>query len=115
MSTWYLDFDENNQMWHIDSQRVTENEYWKNIGYGSNSAIDHFCNVVDMMKREFGLRFSTVQIIRLAECMPGIEVHYPTPIPEDEIQQDRHLTPIYSKEKIEKYINWQDVDNDNNL
>ena len=39
MNTWYLDFDETNQMWHIDCQRVPENEYWTNIGYGSNSAM----------------------------------------------------------------------------
>ena len=111
MNTWYLDFDETNQMWHIDCQRVPENEYWTNIGYGSNSAIDHFCDVVDMMRREFGLIFTTDQIIRLAECTPGITVHYPTPVPEDDIQQDQHMTPIYSKERIDKSIDWVMVDN----
>jgi hypothetical protein len=110
MKTWYLDFEEKNQMWHIDLERVAENQWWTNIGYGSYSAIDHFCNVVDMMKREFGLYFTTQQIIRLAECTPGITVHNPSPIPEDHIQQDKHTTPIYSKEKIEKHVDWDAIE-----
>lgn len=64
-----------------------------------------------MMKREFGLNFTTQQIIRLAECTPGIIVHNPTPVPEDDIQRDRHTTPIYSKEKIEKHVDWEATEN----
>lgn len=112
MSTWYLDFEEEHQMWHIDNQRVPENKYWTNIGYGSNSAIDYFCDLVDMMKREFGVKFTTAQIIRLAECTPGITVHDPSPVPEDDIQQDRHFIPIHSKEKIEKHIDWEAIEKD---
>ena len=112
MKTWYLDFEEKNQMWHIDLEQVAENQWWTNIGYGSYSAIDHFCNVVDMMKREFGLTFTTEQIIRLAECTPGLTVHFPTPVPEDDIQRDRHNTPIDSKDKIYKYTDWEAIEND---
>lgn len=32
--TWFLDFSENGQMWHIDLKRVPENDSWVNIGYG---------------------------------------------------------------------------------
>lgn len=115
MKTWYLDFEEKHQLWHIDLKRVPENEYWTNICYGSNSALDHFCNIVDMMRREFDLTFTTEQIVRLAECTPGLTVHYPSSIPEDEFQRVRHITPIESKDKIDRHTDWQAIENERHM
>lgn len=104
---WYLDFDETNQMWHIDLDRVPENEAWRNIGYGTHEALSHFCNFVDMMIHEFGLKYTTEQVTRMAECTPGITIHKSTPIPEEQFEKDVHMAPIYSKERIEQHINWE--------
>ncbi len=107
---WYLDFEEKHQMWHIDLERVDENQYWTNIGYGHHDALRHFCNVIDMMTNEFNLKFTTEQIIRLAECTPGITIYEETPVPESQFEGDVHMVPIQSKEAIEQYINWNSIE-----
>ena len=107
MKTWFLDFSENGQMWHLDLRRVPENEYWVNIGYGNSIVLDHFCDMVDLMKREFGMTFTKEQIHRLAECMPGLTVYHGTPIPEDDYAKETHLGPIYSRKRIEEHIEWK--------
>ena len=101
---WYLDFEEKSQIWHMDNERVPENEYWTNIGYGPYIILNHFCDFVNMMGRELGITFTTAQIIRLAECTPGITVHQATPIPEEQFDIDVHMAPIHSKEAIERQI-----------
>lgn len=88
----------------MDNERVPENEYWTNIGYGPYIILDHFCDFVNMMGRELGITFTTAQIIRLAECTPGITVHQATPIPEEQFDIDVHMAPIHSKEAIERQI-----------
>lgn len=104
---WFLDFHESDQMWHLDTKRVRENNGWVNIGYGTRMVLNHFCDIVDVMTREFGKNFSTEQIIRLAECTPGLTVHYPTPLPDDPDAEDRHMAPIWSRENLEKHIIWK--------
>ena len=100
---WYLDFNEKDQQWHIDLKRVPENPCWVNIGYGKWVVLDHFCDTIDMMRREFGWNFTTQQVIRLAECTPWLTVYNPTSIPEDEDKKVRHMTPINSRKEIESY------------
>ena len=107
MEQWFLDFNEQQQQWHIDTERVPGNAFWINIGYGNEIVINHFCDMVDMMRREFGLNFTTKQIIRLAECTPWLTVHSFTPLPDDEYQQEWHMTPIHSKERIESNTEWK--------
>lgn len=110
MERWYLDFEEEHQLWHMDTKRVPENKYWTNIGYGHRAALTHFCNVVDMMRSEFGLNFTTAQINRLAECTPGIRVHNSTDVPETQFEERVHMVPIESKELIEKHIDWNSIE-----
>lgn len=110
MRKWYLDYCESAQQWHIDTERVPENQSWVNIGYGKEIVLSHFCNTVDVMMHEFGMKFTTKQIIRLAECTPGITVHYPTPRPEEEFDYEVHMRPIYSKETIEERIEWKQAE-----
>lgn len=111
LKTWYLDFSENGQMWHHDLERVPENESWVNIGYGNKLVLNHFCNMVDVLKCEFGMKFTPEQIIRLAECTPGLTVYENTPIPEEDFEKDVHDVPIYSRKDIEKHIEWKTEEN----
>lgn len=67
-------------------------------------SLNYFCDFVNMMGRELGITFTTAQIIRLAECTPGITVHQATPIPEEQFDIDVHMAPIHSKEAIERQI-----------
>ena len=106
-SKWFLDYSQSGQMWHHDLVRVPENLEWVNIGYGSKMVLDHFCNTVDVLTREFGMKFTAEQIIRLAECTPGLTVFNPTPLPEDTFECEVHNRPIYSRECIEKEIGWK--------
>lgn len=55
---WFLDFCENGQMWHHDLERVPENLEWVNIGYGRKAVLNHFCDMVDLMVHEFGMKFT---------------------------------------------------------
>ena len=112
MENCYLDYAEKGYPWHIDTKRVKENETWTNIGYGNDYVITHFCDMVDVMMREFGMKFTTEQIIRLAECTPGITVFYPTPIPEDYDDEQLHGRPIWSRNRIEKHIEWKEVEDE---
>lgn len=107
MRTWYLDFCENGQQWHIDLERKPENPSWVNIGYGYKRVLSHFCNFVDVMVHEFGTKFTTSQINRLAECIPGLTVFRPTSVPDEEFDAEVHMRPIYSKEMIEERIEWK--------
>ena len=103
----FLDYSEQGYPWHIDIFRRPENVSWTNIGYGYEAVISHFCNVVDVMSREFGFKFTTGQIIRLAECTPGITVFRPSPKPEDSSDVEVHMRPIWSREYIENMIGWK--------
>lgn len=103
---WYLDFSEGDQIWHRDLNRVDENAFWKNIGYGSIYVINHFMEMVNIMTLEFGLKFTTDQIRRLAECTPGITVYAPTPLPGDDIEKDIHEARILSRKELEEHIEW---------
>ena len=107
MKTWFLDFSEKGQMWHLDLKRVPENDEWVNIGYGNSIVLDYFCDMVDLMKREFGMTFTKEKILRLAECMPGLTVYCGTPVPEDYYAKETHLGPIYSRKRIEEHIEWK--------
>lgn len=108
--TWFLDFCENGQMWHHDVERLPENPEWVNIGYGRKIVLDYFCTMVDIMTREFGMKFTTDQIIRLAECTPGLTVHNPTPVPEESFDHDVHMNPIFSKEWLEEHLEWKSIE-----
>ena len=55
--TWFLDFSENGQMWHIDLKRVPENDSWVNIGYGRREILSYFCDMVDVLTSEFKMHF----------------------------------------------------------
>ena len=46
--TWFLDFSEKGQMWHIDLEREPENDSWVNIGYGRHEVLSYFCDMVDV-------------------------------------------------------------------
>ncbi len=107
MEKWFLDFSEHDQTWHHDLKRVPENVNWVNIGYGNKMVLNHFCDMVDVMTHEFGLKFTSQQIIRLAECTPGLTVYSPTRLPEDPYDEDNYMAPIWSKEKIEQHIEWK--------
>ena len=48
--TWFIDFSEKGQMWHIDLERVPENDSWVNIGYGRYEVLSYFCDMVDVCK-----------------------------------------------------------------
>lgn len=104
---WFLDFSEAGQMWHIDLKRVPENASWRNIGYGHRVVLHHFCDVVDLMAKEFGMKFTTEQVVRLAECTPGLTVYEPTKVPDVESEYNMHMSPIWSKESVEKQIEWK--------
>ena len=110
MEKWYLDFSEKGQMWHHDLRRVPENEEWVNIGYGNKMVLNHFCDMIDMMRREFGITFTKEQILRLAECTPGLTIYYPTPVPEDPDAEDDHMVPIWSRNTIEEHTEWKSND-----
>lgn len=110
MKRWYLDFSESGQIWHHDLKRVPENEEWVNIGYGNKMVLDHFCDMVDLMKREFGMKFTNDQILRLAECTPGLTVYHGTPVPEDSYDEEIHMVPIWSRQTIEEHIVWKPTD-----
>lgn len=97
-------------MWHTDLERVPEIKSWTNIGYCNKIILDHFCNMVDLIRREFGVEFTTEQIIRLAECTPGMTAHNPTPVPEDYFAKEVHNAPIRSKERIERHIDWKTIE-----
>jgi hypothetical protein len=105
---WFLDFCEKGQMWHHDVERVPENPEWVNIGYGRKAVLNHFCDMVDLMVHEFGMKFTPDQIIRLAECTPGLTVHNPTPVPEDSFDEEVHMAPIWAREHLEKLIEWKE-------
>lgn len=105
---WFLDFCEKGQMWHHDLERVPENPEWVNIGYGSKAVLNHFCDMVDLMVHEFGMKFTPDQIIRLAECTPGLTVHNPTSVPEDSFEEEVHMAPIWAREHLEKLIEWKE-------
>ena len=51
--TWFLDFSEKGQMWHIDLERVPENDSCVNIGYGRYEVLSYFCDMVDVLTSEF--------------------------------------------------------------
>lgn len=110
MKRWYLDFSESGQIWHHDLKRVPENDEWVNIGYGNKMVLDHFCDMVDLMKREFGMKFTNDQILRLAECTPGLTVYHGTPVPEDSYDEEIHMVPIWSRQTIEEHIVWKPTD-----
>lgn len=100
----YVDFSENGQRWHWDSHIRPENEAWANICHGKKFVVEHFCHMIDLMVREFKMKFTADQIIRLAECTPGLTVYSPTQVPEDSHDGDVHNLPIWSREKIQKYV-----------
>lgn len=107
--TWFLDFSENGQMWHIDLERVPENESWVNIGYGRKEVLDHFCDMVDVLTHEFKMHFTPEQVLRLAECTPGLTVYQNTDVPEDEFESEVHMRPIYSRKSLERHLAWKEV------
>ena len=51
--TWFIDFSEKGPMWHIDLERVPENDSWVNIGYGRYEVLSYFCDMVDVLTSEF--------------------------------------------------------------
>lgn len=104
---WFLDFSEKGYPWHIDCQRVPETGCWVNIGYGNKMVLDHFCNMIDLMSREFGCKFTTKQVIRMAECTPGLTVYRPTMVPEDPFDEEVHMAPIWTREILEKHLSWK--------
>lgn len=110
METIFFDFCEYDQSWHWASERVDENESWKNIGYGKKIVVRHFCTMVDILTHDFGMKFTTDQIVRLAECTPGLTVFSPTAIPEGSFEQDVHMNPIFSKESIEEHLEWKQME-----
>ena len=110
MQIWYLDFCEDNQTWHHDLRRVPENKDWINVAFGSKIVIDYFCDMVDMMVREFGSKFTNAQILRLAECTPGLTVYQATPVPEDLYEKEDHMIPIWTRGQLEKHIEWKTIE-----
>ena len=100
--TWFIDFSEKGQMWHIDLERVPENDSWVNIGYGRYEVLSYFCDMVDVLTTEFKMHLTPEQVLRLAECTPGLTVYQNTDVPEDEFDSDVHMRPIYARETLEK-------------
>ena len=107
MQRWYLDFHEKDQTWHHDLTLVPENKSWINVAFGNKIVIDYFCDLVDMMVREFGMKFKNEQIIRLAECTPGLTVYHPTRVPQDPDAKEDHMVPIWSRRRIEELTEWK--------
>lgn len=89
--TWFLDFSEKGQMWHIDLERVPENDSWVNIGYGRYEVLSYFCDMVDVLTTEFKMHLTPEQVLRLAECTPGLTVYQNTDVPEGEFDSDVHM------------------------
>ena len=108
--TWFLDFSEKGQMWHIDLERVPENVSWVNIGYGRYEVLSYFCDMVDVLTREFKMHLTPEQVLRLAECTPGLSVYQNTDVPEDEFESEVHMRPIYARESLEKHLAWKEVE-----
>lgn len=108
--TWFLDFSENGQMWHIDLNRVPENESWVNIGYGREEVLSHFCDMVDVLTHEFKMHFTPEQVLRLAECTPGLTVYQNTDEPEGEFEYQVHMRPIYARQRLENHLAWKEVE-----
>lgn len=76
----FLDFNEEQCEWHTSVDKVPENEFWCNICYGKVPIVEHFCNMLDIMIKEFDIKFTAKQVISLAELTPGLTVYDPTPI-----------------------------------
>ena len=104
---YYLDYNEKEQQWHIDLERLPENDGWVNIGYSNHMVLSHFCDVIDMMDIEFGIKFTTAQVNRLAECIPGITIYRPTPVPDGERDYNNHMAPIETRQMLEEHIEWK--------
>lgn len=108
--TWFLDFSEKGQMWHIDIEREPENDSWVNIGYGRHEVLSYFCDMVDVLTNEFKMHLAPEQVLRLAECIPGLTVYQNTDVPEGEFDSDVHMRPIYARETLEKHLAWKEVE-----
>lgn len=108
--TWFLDFPEKGQMWHIDIEREPENDSWVNIGYGRHEVLSYFCDMVDVLTNEFKMHLAPEQVLRLAECIPGLTVYQNTDVPEGEFDSDAHMRPIYARETLEKHLAWKEVE-----
>lgn len=108
--TWFLDFSEKGQMWHIARERLLDNDSWVNIGYARKEVLDHFCYMVDILTREFKMHFTREQVLRLAECTPGLSVYQNTDVPEDVFESEVHMRPIYARETLEKKLAWKEVE-----
>lgn len=100
----YVDFSENGQIWHWDSKFVPESGLWVNICHGKMFVVEHFCHMIDVLLKDFKMKLTTDQIIRLAECTPGLTVYNRTPVPEDSFDAEVHNVPIWSREKIERLV-----------
>ena len=104
----YFDYQEDKNgrvggIWHFDLERLPENNGWKNIGIGHKPVLEHFCGMINILNREFGKKLTSEQVIRLAECTPGIKVFNPTEMPEHYDDQERHRMPLDCRESLEKY------------
>ena len=105
----YLDFAEGSYNWHVATERMPENKGFVNIAYGEDDIISHFCEMVNMMRHEFNINLRTDQVIRLAECTPGMTVFHHTQEPEDESEAEKYRAPINAKERIESHIVWKNL------
>ena len=56
--------------------------------------------MVDVLTSEFKMHLTPEQVLRLAECTPGLTVYQNTDVPEDEFDSDVHMRPIYGKYPI---------------
>lgn len=108
--TYYLSYSEQGYAWHAAPDRSPDYGCWTGIGYGKKLIIDHFMKMVNIMRIEFGMKFTDNQIIRLAECTPGITVWNPTPVPEDDYDAEDHMCPIDSKNRVEECVEWKAVE-----
>lgn len=97
-------------MWHIDLESVSENDSWVNIGYGRYEVLSYFCDMVDVLTSEFKMHLTPEQVLRLAECTPGLTVYQNTDVPEGEFDSDVHMRPIYARETLEKHLAWKEVE-----
>ena len=88
----------------------TENDSWVNIGYSRYEVLSYFCDMVDVLTSEFKMHLTPEQVLRLAECTPGLTVYQNTDVPEGEFDSDVHMRPIYARETLEKHLAWKEVE-----
>ena len=66
--------------------------------------------MVDVLPTELKRHLTPEQVLRLAECTPGLTVYQNTAVPEGAFDSAVHMRPIYARETLEKHLAWKEVE-----